>query len=208
MSDVSLAYGASDVEVNLQETVFQGYFRMDALTLRHKRFDGSWSNNIRRELFQRGDAVAVLPWDVNEDRIILIEQFRPGAIRGTDSPWMLEAVAGVIEDGESDEAVAHREAAEEAGCTMDLLVPITSYYPSPGACSEQIRLFIGRLTSAAVGEVRGVETENEDILVHSVTRSEAIALLDAGKINNGLTIIALHWLARHGDRLRSDWLSE
>lgn len=208
MSDVSLAYGASDVEVKLQETVFQGYFRMDALTLRHKRFDGSWSNYIRRELFQRGDAVAVLPWDVNEDRIILIEQFRPGAIRGTDSPWMLEVVAGVVEDGESDEAVAHREAAEEADCTMDLLVPITSYYPSPGACSEQIRLFIGRLTSAAVGEVRGVETENEDILVHSVTRSEAIALLDAGKINNGLTIIALHWLARHGDRLRSDWLSE
>ena len=208
MSELSLAYGASDVEVTTQETVYQGYFRMDALTLRHKRFDGSWTQNIRRELFQRGDAVAVLPWDEKEDRIVLIEQFRPGAIRGADSPWMLEAVAGVVEDGESDEAVAHREAAEEAGCTMDLLLPITSYYPSPGACSEQIRLFIGRLTSAAVGEVRGVETENEDILVHSVTRTQAITLLDAGKINNGLTIIALHWLARHGDRLRSDWLSE
>lgn len=208
MSELSLAYGASDVEVTTQETVFQGYFRVDALTLRHKRFDGSWTQSIRRELFQRGDAVAVLPWDVKEDRIVLIEQFRPGAIRGADSPWMLEAVAGVVEDGESDEAVAHREAAEEAGCTMDLLLPITSYYPSPGACSEQIRLFIGRLTSAAVGEVRGVETENEDILVHSVTRTQAITLLDAGKINNGLTIIALHWLARHGDRLRSDWLSE
>ena len=208
MSELSLAYGASDVEVTTQETVFQGYFRMDALTLRHKRFDGSWTQSIRRELFQRGDAVAVLPWDVKEDRIVLIEQFRPGAIRGAGSPWMLEAVAGVVEDGESDEAVAHREAAEEAGCTMDLLLPITSYYPSPGACSEQIRLFIGRLTSAAVGEVRGVETENEDILVHSVTRTQAITLLDAGKINNGLTIIALHWLARHGDRLRSDWLSE
>ena len=208
MSELSLAYGASDVEVTTQETVYQGYFRMDALTLRHKRFDGSWTQSICRELFQRGDAVAVLPWDVKEDRIVLIEQFRPGAICGADSPWMLEAVAGVVEDGESDEAVTHREAAEEAGCTMDLLLPITSYYPSPGACSEQIRLFIGRLTSAAVGEVRGVETENEDILVHSVTRTQAITLLDAGKINNGLTIIALHWLARHGDRLRSDWLSE
>ena len=208
MKGVSLAYGASDVEVTTQETVFQGYFRMDALTLRHKRFDGSWTNNIRRELFQRGDAVAVLPWDVKEDRVVLIEQFRPGAIRGSDSPWMLEAIAGVVEEGESDETVAHREASEEAGCTMDALLPITSYYPSPGACSEQIRLFIGRLTSAAVGEVRGVATENEDILVHSVAREEAIALLDAGKINNGLTIIALHWLARHGDRLRSEWLSE
>jgi ADP-ribose pyrophosphatase len=208
VKELSLNYGASDVEVTRQETVFQGYFRMDALTLRHKRFDGSWTNNIRRELFQRGDAVAVLPWDVKEDRVILIEQFRPGAIRGSDSPWMLEAIAGVVEEGESDEAVAHREALEEAGYTMDALLPITSYYPSPGACSEQIRLFIGRLTSAAIGEVRGVETENEDILVHSVAREEAIALLDAGKINNGLTIIALHWLARHGDRLRSDWLSE
>ena len=208
MKKLSLAYGASDVEIATQETVFQGYFRMDALTLRHKRFDGSWTNNIRRELFQRGDSVAVLPWDVKDDRVILIEQFRPGAIRGSDSPWMLEAIAGVVEEGEPDEAVAHREALEEAGCTMDTLLPITAYYPSPGACSEQIRLFIGRLTSAAVGEVRGVETENEDILVHSVAREEAIALLDAGKINNGLTIIALHWLARHGDRLRSEWLSE
>ena len=208
MKKLSLAYGASDVEIATQETVFQGYFRMDALTLRHKRFDGSWTNNIRRELFQRGDAVAVLPWNVEEDRVILIEQFRPGAIRGADSPWMLEAIAGVVEEGEPDEAVAHREALEEAGCTMDTLLPITAYYPSPGACSEQIRLFIGRLTSAAVGEVRGVETENEDILVHSVAHEEAIALLDAGKINNGVTIIALHWLARHGDRLRSEWLSE
>ena len=89
---------------------------------------------------------------------------------------------------------------------MDALLPVVSYYPSPGACSEQIRLFLGRVTSAAVGEVRGLDTEHEDILVHSIPRTEAISLLDAGKINNGLTIIALHWLARHGDRLRAEWL--
>ena len=119
---------------------------------------------------------------------------------------MLESVAGVVEPGESDSEVAHREALEEAGCTMDALLPVVSYYPSPGACSEQIRLFVGRVRSAAVGEIKGVDTEHEDILVHSVSRADAIALLDAGKINNGLTIIALHWLARHGDRLRAQWL--
>ena len=95
MSELSLAYGADDAQVMTQDTVFQGYFRMDALTLRHKRFDGSWTSGIRRELFQRGDAVAVLPWDVEADRVVLIEQFRPGAIRGAESPWMLEAIAGV-----------------------------------------------------------------------------------------------------------------
>ena len=206
MSDLSLSYGSGDVEVETRETVFKGYFRMDALTLRHRRFDGSWTDGIRREMFERGDAVAVLPWHVESDKVILIEQFRPGAIRGDDSPWMLEAVAGVVEAGETDIDVAHREALEEAGCTMDALTPIVSYYPSPGACSEQIRLFVGRVVSAAAGEVKGVDTEHEDILVHAVARADAIALLDAGKINNGLTIIALHWLARHGDRLRAEWL--
>jgi len=206
LSELSLSYGSGDVEVETRETVFKGYFRMDALTLRHRRFDGSWTDGIRREMFERGDAVAVLPWHVESDKVILIEQFRPGAIRGDDSPWMLEAVAGVVEAGETDIDVAHREALEEAGCTMDALTPIVSYYPSPGACSEQIRLFVGRVVSAVVGEVKGVDTEHEDILVHSVARADAIAFLDAGKINNGLTIIALHWLARHGDRLRAEWL--
>jgi ADP-ribose pyrophosphatase len=206
LSELSLSYGSGDVEVETRETVFKGYFRMDALTLRHRRFDGSWTDGIRREMFERGDAVAVLPWHVESDKVILIEQFRPGAIRRDDSPWMLEAVAGEVEAGETDIDVAHREALEEAGCTMDALTPIVSYYPSPGACSEQIRLFVGRVASAAVGEVKGVDTEHEDILVHSVARADAIALLDAGKINNGLTIIALHWLARHGDRLRAEWL--
>ena len=206
MSELSLSYGSGDVEVETRETVFKGYFRMDALTLRHRRFDGSWTDGIRREMFERGDAVAVLPWHVESDKVILIEQFRPGAIRGDDSPWMLEAVAGVVEAGETDIDVAHREALEEAGCTMDALTPIVSYYPSPGACSEQIRLFVGRVVSAAVGEVKGVDTEHEDILVHSLARADAIALLDAGKINNGLTIIALHWLARLGGRRRAGWL--
>ena len=206
MSELSLSYGSGDVEVETRETVFKGYFRMDALTLRHRRFDGSWTDGIRREMFERGDAVAVLPWHVESDKVILIEQFRPGAIRGDDSPWMLEAVAGVVEAGETDIDVAHREALEEAGCTMNALTPIVSYYPSPGACSEQIRLFVGRVVLAAVGEVKGIDTEHEDILVHSVARADAIAFLDTGKINNGLTIIALHWLARHGDRLRAEWL--
>ena len=91
MSELSLSYGSGDVEVETRETVFKGYFRMDALTLRHRRFDGSWTDGIRREMFERGDAVAVLPWHVESDKVILIEQFRPGAIRGDDSPWMLEA---------------------------------------------------------------------------------------------------------------------
>lgn len=168
MSDLSLTFNADDAVITSRERVYQGFFAIDRVAVKHQRFRGGWTEVFARELFERGDAVAVLPWDIERDRIILIEQFRAGAIRDSDSPWMLEVVAGIVEPGESDEAVAMREAQEEAGCTMDRLEPIATFYPSAGACSEQIRLFVGRMTDAAIGEVKGVDEEHEDILVHSI----------------------------------------
>ncbi|MDG2459498.1 MAG: NUDIX domain-containing protein [Luminiphilus sp.] len=198
-------YGASDVQLEQREKSFRGYFSLETLTLRHRLFEGGWSTPIRRELFQRGDAVAVLPWDPVTDELVLIEQFRVGAIRGQDSPWMLELIAGIVESGESDAAVVHREANEEAGCQLGRLESIASFYPSAGACSEQIRLFIGEVKVSQPGTLQGIDSEHEDILVHQLPRFEALAMLDRGDINNGHTLIALQWLARHSDRLRADW---
>jgi len=134
------------------------------VTLRHRLFAGGWSSPIRRELFQRGDAVGVLPWNPRADEVVLIEQFRVGAMRGSDSPWMLELIAGVVEPGESDTAVAHRESEEEAGCQLTRLEPIATFYPSAGACSEQIRLFIGETTGADHGARRRRATTIETLL--------------------------------------------
>lgn len=200
-------FGADDAEVIGRDVVFQGFFRMERVRLRHRLFAGGWSEPFARELFERGDAVAVLPYDPINDQVILVEQFRVGAIREGDSPWMLELVAGIVEAGEADEDVAHREALEEAGCQLDRLEPIATFYPSAGACSEQIRTFVGRVVSAGVGEVHGLAHEQEDLLVHALPRTQAIDLLDADKINNGHTLIALQWLARHGEALRQAWLS-
>lgn len=198
-------FGAEDVELESTEASFSGYFAIETLTLRHRLFAGGWSSPFRRELFQRGDAVGVLPWNPSTDEVVLIEQFRVGAMRGADSPWMLELIAGVVEYGESDSVVALREAQEEAGCQVNRLEPIATFYPSAGACSEQIRLFIGETRGADHGSVQGLESEHEDILVHQIARSEALAMLNRGEVNNGHTLIALQWLALHGDRLRSDW---
>ena len=198
-------FGAADVELERRETSYSGYFAVDTLTLRHRLFAGGWSSPMRRELFQRGDAVGVLPWNLCTDEVVLIEQFRVGALRGADNPWMLELIAGIVEPGESDPEVAHREAEEEAGCELHRLEPIATFYPSAGACSEQIRLFIGETTGADHGAVKGLAAEHEDILVHQMARTEALAMLDRGEINNGHTLIALQWLALHGERLRKDW---
>ncbi len=198
-------FGAADVELERRETSYSGYFAVDTLTLRHRLFAGGWSSPMRRELFQRGDAVGVLPWNPGTDEVVLIEQFRVGALRGADNPWMLELIAGIVEPGESDPEVAHREAEEEAGCQLHRLELIATFYPSAGACSEQIRLFIGETTGADHGAVKGLAAEHEDILVHQMARTEALAMLDRGEINNGHTLIALQWLALHGERLRKDW---
>ena len=201
----ALRFGAQDVRILESRVAYSGHFTLRKLTLQHRCFGGGWSEPMVRELFERGDAVGVLPYNPEDDSLVLIEQFRPGAIRGEDSPWMLELIAGVVEAGESDEEVVHREAMEEAGCEVSELVPIATVLPSAGACSEQVRLFCGRVSSAAIGGVHGLQEEGEDILVHSVPRTDALQMLAADRIPNGHTLIALQWLQIHGDALRERW---
>lgn len=200
-------YTQADVEVLDQQWVFRGYFGVRRVTLRHRKFDGDWSDSITRELFERGDAVAVLPYDLERDELVLIEQFRPGALTDASTPWMLELIAGVVEPDETDAEVAHREALEEAGCTLDALELIATFYPSAGACTEQIRCFIGRVKNAPEAGVFGLEEEHEDIKVHRLSCAQAFALLNENKINNGHTLIALQWLALNHQALRSRWAS-
>lgn len=200
-----LKFGAQDVRVLDDQTVWSGHFRMRRLTVRHRQFAGGWSAPITREVFERGDAVAVLPYDPVTDSLVLIEQFRPGALRGNDSPWMLELIAGIVESGESDEAVAHREAMEEAACELSDLLPIATVFPSAGACSEQVRLFCGRVSRASIGGLHGLQDEGEDILVHSVPRTTALQMVADNLIPNGHTLIALQWLHIHSESLRERW---
>jgi ADP-ribose pyrophosphatase len=200
-----LKFGAQDVRLLDEQTVWSGHYAMRRLTLQHRRFAGDWSDPLVREVFERGDAVAVLPYDPESDSLVMIEQFRPGAMRGDDSPWMLELIAGVVEPGESDAEVAHREAMEEAACELSELVPIATVFPSAGACTEQVRLFCGRVSRAEIGGLHGVQDEGEDILVHSIARTDALQMLADNLIPNGHTLIALQWLHIHAESLRKRW---
>lgn len=205
MTGFKLTFGAQDVRLLQDETVFSGHFAVRRVALEHRLFAGGWSGPLVREIFERGDAVAVLPYHPPTDSVVLIEQFRPGAMRANDSPWMLELVAGVVETGESDEQVAHRETMEETGCEVDELLPIATVLPSAGACTEQVRLFCGRVSSEVVEGLHGLQDEGEDIRVHRVPRSEALALMAANCIPNGHTLIALQWLQINQDRVRERW---
>ncbi len=196
-------FTASDVNVEKRETVFHGFFRMDKLWLTHPRFDGRQMPVFTRELFIRGDATCVLPYDPVRDEVVLLEQFRLGALGRTQSPWLLELVAGMNEEGESPEDVARREGQEEAGLNFSRLEKICDYLVSPGGSTEMIHLFCGEVSTESAGGIFGMEHEHEDIRAHVVAADEAIAMISDGRINNAAAIIALQWLQLNRSRLRA-----
>lgn len=196
------------VEVLELETVFQGYFRIDRYQLRHEQFAGGLGTALVREVFERGQVAAVLPFDPVAGQVVLIEQFRPGAWAAGHDPWLLECVAGVIEQGESPTEVCIREAQEEAGCVVSDLIPIVApFFSSPGACSETVALFCARVDASTAHGVHGLDDEGEDIRVGTWSLDDALQLLAEGRIVNAKTIIALQWLALNRDSLVHRWAS-
>ena len=112
------------VELIERTTAFEGYFRIDRYELHHQLFAGGMSDPLTREVYERGHAAAVLPYDPQRDAVVLIEQFRIGAYAAGREPWLIEIVAGIVEAGETSSDVAQRELHEEAGLSAAALEPI------------------------------------------------------------------------------------
>lgn len=197
-------FTAKDVEILSTQTLFQGFFKMVKYRFRHRLFEGGWSQPVERELFVRGHAAAMLPYDAQRDEVVLIEQIRVGTLE-QEYPWQIEIVAGIMDADESPEELVRREAVEEAGLEVQQLVKVTSYYPSAGGCSEKLDVFVGQVDATDAGGVHGLDYENEDIRVLVVSRQEAMMMLADGKIENGASIIALQWLALNYEQIQSQW---
>jgi ADP-ribose pyrophosphatase len=193
------------VEIFDKTVVYNGFFRLERYRLRHRLFSGAWSHELAREVFERGHAAAVLPYDPGRDQVVLIEQFRVGALEAPGGPWLLEIVAGVIDAGETPAEVIRREAVEESGCTLQDIVPICEYLVSPGGTSERLTLFCGKVDAALAGGTHGLAEEGEDTRVVVLEFAEAVAHLQAGKINAAAPIIALQWLMLNREQLRRHW---
>lgn len=189
-----------EVEILEKSLGYDGFFKLERYRLRHTLFNGGWSQPLTRELLERGHAAAVLLYDPALDSVLMIEQFRIGALH-TDNPWLLEIVAGILEKGENAEEVAHREAEEEAGVVVGELEFICEYHVSPGGSSERIALYCGKADLSGAGGIYGLSSENEDIRAVVVPFAQAMTLLAEGHIRSATPIIALQWLALHHQRL-------
>jgi ADP-ribose pyrophosphatase len=193
------------VELIDHETAFQGYFKVGRYFFRHSLYQGGQSAVISREVFERGHAAAVLPYDPRRDEVVLIRQFRAGSFVAGWHPWNWELVAGIFEEGETPEQLVRREAVEEANLRIGDLLPIHSVMLSPGAMSETCAVFLGRIDSTNAGGIFGLESEGENILVKTMPFGEARAMMDRGEIDNAVAVIGLQWLALHRDGIRDRW---
>ncbi|MFI2812966.1 NUDIX domain-containing protein [Microbulbifer sp. M83] len=205
-TDLVPEFSTDAVEVVERETVFDGFFKMLRLRLRHRLFRGGWSEIFTRELFVRDNAVGVLLFDPRREQVGLIEQFRVGALERPYGPWCLEVVAGMVERGESLEEVARREVQEESGLEVGRLEPIHSYLPSPGGSSERLHLFCACVDLGEAGGIFGLPEEQEDIRLRVLPLDTLLATLagdspDAGAVDNAATLICLQWLQLHRERL-------
>ncbi len=199
-----LRQGTGEVVAGQPDPAHAGFFAVNVHHLRHRRFDGTFSDSLTREVFVVGDAVTVLPYDPVRDRVLLIEQFRMGPFgRGDPLPWQLEAIAGRIDPGETPGDAARREAVEEAGLVLGQLEKVAEYYPTPGAVAEYLYSYVALCDLPdGVAGVFGAEEEGEDITGHLLSFDRLVEVMASGEIGNAPLLLTVLWLQRERARLR------
>ncbi|OCF99664.1 ADP-ribose diphosphatase [Gilliamella sp. wkB195] len=199
-------FNKKDVFNLTKRILYKGFFSLLEYRFQYRKFDGSVSEVVSREILERGHAVVLLAYDDKRDEVVLIEQIRIAAIESEDSPWMLELIAGMMDhENESIEEVAKREALEEAGIVVGQCKLIISYLASPGGLTEKLHVLVGQVDASTAKGVHGLAEENEDIKVHVVSREQAYKWVEEGVINNAASIIALQWLQLNHLTLRNEW---
>ncbi|KYL36827.1 MAG: ADP-ribose pyrophosphatase [Pseudoalteromonas tetraodonis] len=195
-----------DVRLKPIENLYDGFFKINLYQFKHALFAGGESEVIRREILERGDAVAVLPYDPVTEQVLLIEQIRIGAIKSKHTPWLLECIAGMTDGSEDYESVVKKEAFEEAGLNLTELEFMLSYLSSPGGTTERLFLYLAHADLSQINTgIYGLDTEGEDIKTHIMDLDEAFERLNRGEIDNAATVICLQWLALNRDRIRKKW---
>ncbi len=205
MSESSASFGQADVEILSTVTCYDGFLKLEKLELRHRLFAGGWCAPLHREILVKDAAVGVLLYDPDLDKVVLIRQFRVGALGSSQNPWLLELVAGMVGPGELAQEVAIREAIEESACTPTELIKIYDYFNSPGTSNEKLTLFCGRVDASAAGGIHGLAEENEDIEVVVLSTREAEQALASGAIDNAMTIMAIQWLQLNKTAVLQTW---
>ena len=212
-------FGKNDVEIIEQKDVYQGFHRITKMRLRHRLYEGGWSEVIEREVSAKGSAASVVVYDPELDAVCLVEQFRVATLdvnstkstkdkasEATSSPWSLEIVAGMLDkEDENPEELVRRELQEEAGLNPSHIEKITSYWVSPGGSSARMHIYVALCDLQNAGGIYGLEEESEDILAEVVPLETVYQYSINEESSNAATLIGLQWLTLNRERLYHKW---
>lgn len=178
-----------DIESTQVETLHEGWSSLSAVTIRST--DG---RTIRRLVEDHGTVATVLPYDPARKCAILVRQFRAPPFLTSGDPDTLEAIAGVIDEGDA-ELCARREAMEEAGLALGALEPVATLWSTPGISTERMHLFLAPYSeSDRIGDGGGLAEEHEDITVVEMGLAELARLAEDGGLNDMKTFALLQTL--------------
>jgi len=183
------------VSIEQKRYILDDFFKIEEAYLRFEQFNGKMSPLVRRLNLERGDSVAVLVLNHNTGKLILVSQFRYPTYQNKHG-WTIEAIAGMVDPGETPKETIRRELEEETGLKIDVFEYITAFYPSPGGSSEQIYLFYSEVSGsgAKYKETGGLLGHGEDVKAVELTLEDALAKIKSGEIRDAKTIIAIYWL--------------
>jgi nudix-type nucleoside diphosphatase (YffH/AdpP family) len=183
------------VRIEKKRYVLDDFFKVEEAYLQFEQFDGEMSNTVRRVSLERGNSVAVLTFNRYINKLILISQFRYPTYKNGHG-WTVEAIAGIIDAGETPEDAARREVQEETGLIISSLEHITTFYPSPGGSSEQIYLYYSEVSGESTmnNHPGGMVNEGEDIIFLEISLEDALGKIRSGEIIDAKTIIGIYWL--------------
>ena len=194
-----------DWKIHHYQLEYDGHFKVTKFQLSHEKYQGGETPVLQRELVARNDAVAVVAYDPQTDQVVLVEQFRVGAIK-EQQPWLIEIVAGLVEENEMPEEVACRECQEEIGVRPSELIKIAGFYTSPGGHAEWVDVYLGKISIAELAGNAGLEQEGEDIKVLAVPSTDIAYMLSTGEIRSAIAIVGLQWFMTNRESIRQQWL--
>lgn len=200
------AYHRKDLKILEAPCAYDGYLKVEQCKVQYQLFSGGWSQTFPRELIRHGLSCAALLYDPEQDRLVMVEQARMGAIDEPISPWLIEPVAGMVDKGETPEQTVYREAKEESGCDVLDLIYATEFLVSPGISTERTKIYCARVKAPALESVHGLSQEGEDIKVHVLPVKSALKLLDTLPTLSATTLISLQWFALNQASIKEKWL--
>ncbi|MGX1105084.1 MULTISPECIES: NUDIX hydrolase [Bradyrhizobium] len=187
---------ADRVRVKDVELLSKRRYELKSATFDYRRANGEWQTQVR-EVYDRGNGAALLPYNLTTRSVVLVRQFRYPAFANGYDDLLIEAAAGMLDDAEPEVRI-RAEAEEEIGYRLAHVRKVFEAFTSPGAVTEKLHCFVAEYDAAMrIGDGGGLADEGEDIEVLELPIDDALAMISDGRIVDAKTIMLLQHAALH-----------